>query len=344
LTALAALWRLSLVLCVIALLILAAIVTVRLVTRERAERRERERRRVTPVLLGVHSQVPALPRAALERETAARLALEMAELVRGTDRDALLANAESLRIPDVLHRQSLSRSPQERLLAAEALAMFPSGRKRVHAMLRDRNADVRLGAALALAQHQAAPPAAELVRALHLGSRERSLLMTSLMRDLVESDPGSVEQLLADPRLPDAARLAALDALASSGRVEHAPLMAAMAGEEGHESNLLARIHHALGRIGHPSGHDAILRGLAHPSWEVRAAAAQAAGASALTAACDRLGTLLDDDVWWVRFRATEALWRLGAQGHNVLEQVAARGSERAAEVARLTLDERRAR
>lgn len=340
-TALLALWRLSLVLCSLALLTLAGILLVRLVTRQRAERRVRERRRITPLLLAPEPGVASPPRGTLERQTAARLALEMAELVRGPDRDALLANAEALAIPDVLHRQSRSRSPQERLLAAEALAMFPSGRERVCAMLRDRNADVRLGAALALAQNQAAPPAAGLLRDLRLGTRERSLLIPSLMRDLAEADPASVEAVVDDATLPDAVRLAALDALASSGRIAHAPLLAAMALEPATAPDLLPRIYRALGRIGHPSGHAAILHGLSHPDWPARAAAAQAAGVSALVDACVALGGLLGDAQWWVRLRAGEALWRLGAPGHAILEAVAAQGEGPAAEAARMTLEER---
>ena len=341
-TALILLWRLSLAMCAIAMLILAAILAVRLVTGRRAARREKERRRITPLLLAPQLEGAVPPRGALERETAARLALEMAELVRGPDRDALLGNAEALAIPEILREQSLGRSPQERLLAAEALAMFPTGRARVRAMLRDRNPDVRLGAALALAQNNAAPPAADLVRDLRLGARERSLLIPSLMRDLVESDPASVEELVADASLPDAARLAALDALTSGGRIQHAPLLAAMAEDPGTASDLLPRIFRALGRIGHPSGHAAILRGLTHSYWPARAAAAQAAGVSLLVEASGALGTLLGDAQWWVRLRAGEALWRLGAPGEAVLEAIAAQGRAPAAEAARLTLEERR--
>lgn len=269
------------------------------------------------------------------------MALEMAELVRGPDRDILLANAESLRIPQVLWQRSISRTAQERLLAAEALAMFPSGQSRVREMLSDRNPDVRLGAALALAQNQAAPPAAEIVRRLGLGTRERSLLVASLMRDLVDHDPASVEELLADDDLPDAARLAAVDALAASGFVQHAPLVARMAEEAEPGSDLLPRIYHALGRIGHPSGHSAILRGLSESAWPVRAAAAQAAGANGLNDAAEPLGRLLGDDQWWVRLRAGEALWRLGTRGREVLSSVASSEHPLAREAAARTLEER---
>lgn len=342
-TTLLVLWQLSLFLCSVALLALAAILLARVVSEGRETRRETERRRVSRLLLGPSEEAPSPPQGGIERDAAARVALEMAELVRGPDREALLSNAERLRVPNILLRKSVSRVPQERLLAAEALALFPTGRTRVREMLRDRNPDVRLGAALALAQNQAAPPAADVVRQLGLGTRERSLLVASLMRDLVDADPASVEDLIFDPGLPVAARLAAADALAASGRIEHAPLVARMAEEAGQDDDLLPRIYHALGRIGHPSGHGAILDGLSHPAWAVRAAAAQAAGTNGLADAAPGLGRLLDDGQWWVRFRAGEALWRLGSPGRAVLADIARDGSPVAREAAARTLEERAA-
>lgn len=340
-TTLLALWELSLALSAAALLALALILVARFFTEERTARSESERKRITPLLLGPALSDPHPPRGKLAKAQAARTAHQLAEMVRGPDREAVLSNAEALRIPHALWQHSVSRSAQERLLAAEALALFPSGRQRVREMLRDRNPDVRLGAALALAQNQAAPPVAELVRALGLGTRERSLLIASLMRDLVDTDPAAVETLVADETLPDRVRLAAVDALAASGRVEHAPLVARMAQKATADPDLLPRIHHALGRIGHPSGHPAILAGLSHAEWPVRAAAAQAAGNSAYSDAAEALGELLDDEQWWVRFRAGEALWRIGKAGHDVLTAVSVGESEVARQAARLTIEER---
>lgn len=340
-TTLLAIWQASLLLCMIALLALASILLARLFSERRDARRLEERRRVSRVLMGMSDEPVDPPSRHLERREAARLTLELAELVRGADRAALLANAEQLRIPRVLWERSVSAAPQERLLAVEALAMFPSGRERATQMLRDRNANVRLGAALALAQNEAAPPAGTLVKQLGLGTTERSLLIGSLMQDLVTNDLASVEALLADREASDAIKLVAVDALAASGRAEHAPLVVQMAEQAAQDDELLPRIFHAMGRIGHPSGHAAILQGLLHPAWAVRAAAAQAAGKSALGDAAAPLGDLLGDGTWWVRFRAGEALWRLGPLGHAVLERIAAGTDEIASRAARLTLEER---
>ena len=343
-TSLRALWDVSLGLCAIASLVLLCLLLTRLLTRERQERRDAERARLKPLLLGsAEMEAPEPARCRLERLEAMKLSVELAELVRGSDREALLDKAGALGIRETLHRQMRSRIPQDRLLAAEALAMFPEDAGRVGTMLDDPNPDVRLGAALALAQNRLAPSARELVERLGLGTTERSLLVVSLMRDLVDRDAAEVEAILYDPDLPDAPKLAATDALAQSGQVAHAPLVAWMAEAAEHDTELLPRIYHALGRTGHPAGHRAIARGLRHGDWQVRAAAAQAAGMTRFSGATERLSALLGDDQWWVRFRAGEALVRLGRDGTEALMQVAAEGAGLAREAARLTLAERRA-
>lgn len=300
--------------CSVALLTVAALLLLRAIASGHARRREDMRARLLPALLRGETIETENPR--LARKVAASLIADLAELVRGSDRDALIRAAEEVGAADVLARQLQSRTAQDRLLAAEALAMFPARADAVaRVALTDRNPDVRLGAALALAQEGRAPPPAELVRKLGLGTTENSLLGVSLMRDLVRINPHAVEALLYDLDVPDAAKLAATDALATSGAVDHAPLVAWMAEASVEDTDLRPRIFRALGRLGHPAGHDAILSGLDSTSWQVRASAAEAAGRSGLTRAVERLGELLGDDQWWVRFRSGQALTRLGAAG-----------------------------
>src|SRR5690606_22163343 len=75
----------------------------------------------------------------------------------------------------------------------------------------------------------------------------------------------------------------------------------------------------ALGRLQHPGGEAALARGMADTAWIVRSAAAEAAGLSGFTRLCDGVDRLLDDPEWWVRFRAGEALVRLGEEGRRRL-------------------------
>lgn len=339
-TTLITLWESSLALSGLALLAVLALLLARALSGRRSTRRAAMRRHLVPLMLAGDTSGGDSSR--LSRQTAAELALELAELVRGTDREAMIASAAALGADRVLRRKLRSRLAQDRLLAAEALAMFPDEADTVARLIgTDRNPDVRLGAALALAEERRAPPAAELARSIGIGTRENSLLVTSLLRDLVERDADGVEALLYDRGVSDSAKLAATDALADSGVSQHAPLVAwmamAAARQDGH---LQPRIYRALGRIGHPSGHAAIAAGLDSPLWQVRAAAAQAAGQSGMTQAVPQLVALLDDGEWWIRFRAAEALIRLGAAGVEALRAVASDGGQRASIAASTMLAE----
>jgi HEAT repeat protein len=324
----------------VALVAVAGLLVARAISDRSGRRREGMRRQLLPAMM--RGETIDVTQSRLVRSIAADLTLELAELVRGSDREALVAAAISAGADQVLARRLRSHSAQERLVAAEALAMFPSHTDALAKVaLNDRSPDVRLGAALALAQEGRGPPVGELVRALGIGITQHSLLAVSLMRDLVKIDPHAVEALLYDLTLSDEVKLAATDALAESGAVDHAPLVAWMAEAAGEDSDLQPRIFRALGRIGHPVGHDAILGGLDSPAWQVRASASEAAGRSALRTAVPRLAQLLDDDEWWVRMRAGEALARLGSAGILALHEAAIAPAPVARAAAKATLAER---
>lgn len=320
--ALSSLWELSLLLCSAALLAIAALLLARIIGERIAIVRNEYRAQLLPQLL--RGEPADLDKSRLARKVAADLTTELVEIVRGSDRNGFIAVATLAGASEELARRLRSHAPQDRLVAAEALAKFPDFSDHVREVaLTDPSADVRLGAALALAQEGRAPPVGQLVRSLGIGTREQSLLVISLMRDLALSDPHAVEALLYDLDVPDAAKLAATDALANSGAVDHAPLVAWMSEASEEENDLRPRIFRALGRIGHPSGHAAILGGLDSEEWAVRTAAAEATGRSAIRDAVPRLAEMLDDEEWWVRFRAAEALTRLGVEGRVALHRAA---------------------
>ena len=339
-TTLASLWEFSLLLCSAALLALAILLFARVIAANRGDRREKLRKALLPAMLS--GEAIDLGGSQLAKSVAANLTLELAELVRGNDRLKLIAGATAAGADEILMKRLRSHAPQDRLIAAEALAMFPEHTDAItQVALDDPNPDVRLGASLALAQEGRAPPPAQLVRALGVGSTEQSLLATSLLRDLARTDPRGVEALLYEADLPDAAKLAATDALAETGAVEHAPLVAWMASAAGDESELQPRIFRALGRLGHPGGHSTIISGLDSRIWQVRSSAAEAAGRAGLRTATSRLTELLDDEQWWVRFRAGEALARLGNEGRLALHQATLSASPVARDAAKITLRER---
>ena len=314
--ALVALWELSLVLCMVAAAALFGLVVARLALVRSTDRRGTVRAKLLDALLSeggaINPDTENLTK--VEREVAATLTGELAEMTRGSERANVLDRARELGVPQTLARRMRSPFAQTRLNALETLAMFDEELPAVRAALDDRDADVRLGAALALGQRGEAPPPAELVARLGVSPDRQSLLLVSLMADLVEKDAAAVAALLFERDVPAEAKVAAIDALADAGG-EYTPLLAYMARESAGEPDLQPRIYRALGRNGHPQAVDAIVHGFASPDAGTRASAAQAAGKAGAGEAAPHLRELLADADWWVRYRAGEALLRLGPRG-----------------------------
>jgi HEAT repeat protein len=73
----------------------------------------------------------------------------------------------------------------------------------------------------------------------------------------------------------------------------------------------------------------------------VKATAAQAAGQLSLFDAAPMLAELLGDEDWWVRFRAGEALLKLGNTGLTILQDTARNAPETARDAATSILAEK---
>ncbi len=272
------------------------------------------------------------------------LAIEFIQLVRGTDKERFIKNAQKLGVPDRLRYRLRSASPRLRLEAAEALAEFgdPRSIQGLQAALDDSNADVRLAAALSLAAAGAAPPARELVTKLQLGTHEKSKLIVSLFRVLAKSRPEEIKELIVGGGYPPAVKAAAVEALATSGDYSLVPTISHLVLLASPKHEALPHYLRALGVLGHPAAAEALKHGLDSPEWKVRAAAAEAAGHICLLECSERLTELLGDTNWWVRFRAAQSLTRMGAEGRKLLTNVATAGEGLAREAARLTLAERK--
>lgn len=339
---LAGLWLLSLILSSFALAIMAALLVARTLRSRSGNRREALRRRLIPMLLGGSGNRGAV--ASRERQDLlASLSVELIQLVRGREREAFIANATRLGVPERLRHHLGSGSARIRQQAAEALAEFgdePS-LARLQAALDDPDGDVRLTAALALAPLGRLPEARKLVDQLGIGTTEHSLLVVSLFREIARTKSEELKALLYDPTVPPGAKAAAIDALSASPDYALVPLISQLSLRLPDEDPVLPRYLKALGEFGHPAGTPAVERALASANWAARATAAHAAGRIGVVEAAPRLAELLGDHNWWVRFRAGEALTRLGPEGERLLEETARDGPERAREAASLTLAER---
>jgi HEAT repeat protein len=341
LSSLEALWWGALAIAGAALLIMVGLILARLVLGWTGHARAAERRRLIPILLG--SRPPTRLGRSARGDLLAELSIELIQLVRGSDRARFVDAATRMGVPERLRRQLDSGSTRIRLTAAEALAEFPDEASVEHltAALSDGNADVRLMAALSLASAGRAPQARALVDRLGIGSRENSLLIVSLFREIAAAKPSEIRSLILDPSVPSGAKAAAIEALSASGDYSLVPLVTTLAVTCDGADESLPRYLSALGDFAHPAAEPAMKRGLGSPFWEVRAAAAEAAGRIGLVRLAVQLRELLGDREWWVRFRAGEALARMGEEGAALLRSSAGGIAEPARTAAALTMAER---
>lgn len=336
------LWAISLALSGLALSIMLGLILARLASQRRLARGESQRRALIPVLLGNAGDRELVEAARRSKDVLGPLAIELIQLVRGDERARFVATASKLGVPEDLRRRLVKGPVRERIRAAEVIGEFPDefSTAALEAALDDRNGDVRLAAALALAASNRAPPAELLVSMLGLGRGERSLMIVALFEEIARQRPDELRGLIERPDSPPQVKAAAIEALTASGDYSLVPIVTRLALEADPESAELPRYLRALGDFHHPAALPAIEKWLGAPTWWVRSAAAEAAGRIHLEELVPALSRRLDDPDWWVRFRAGEALARMGDIGVAMLGATARSGSETARSAARLTLAE----
>lgn len=341
-SALLLIWTLSLVLASAAVLVMAVLVVLRLVTTWQHGRHLAARRGLAPLLLGGGEIAPEALRR-IPDHVVTDLSLDLIQLVRGAERDAFIANATRLGVPARLARRMRSGSPRNRAIALQGIAQFdhPEARAALHRALDDRNRDIRLAAAQALAAKGEPLDPQDLVRRLELGINQSSRITISLFQAIAETRPDEIKALVLQPEQNLDVRIAAIEALAATGDYSLVPVIAELALAAADGSEELPRYLHALGKLGHPSGSRAVLAGLSSESMAARAAAARAAGRIAITDSAGRLAELLNDREWWVRFRAAEALIEIGEPGIAKLRDAATGGYGPARDAAATMLAER---
>lgn len=327
----------------VSLAIMAGLVLARIMSERRRRRIEAERKRMMPFLLGGgEGGREAVARSSLAGPLLTDLSVELIQLVRGDDRAAFVDLASRSGVAASLQRRVGSGSARARATAAESLGAFldEGSTLALSRALDDPSPDVRLAAAMSLADSGRAPPATELVERLGLGVRENSMLIVSLFQKIAADRPEEIKALVLDPAVPTPVKAAAIDALSASGDYGLVPAINDLALATEEKSEDLPRFLRALGSFGHPAGAPAVRRGLSASTWWVRAAAAEAAGRIGLGDCAPKLAAMLGDGDWWVRFRAGEALVRLGKTGRELLADASRSGSDAVRTAARLTLAE----
>lgn len=339
-------WLSSVALAAVALIWMSGLIVAR-VLRERGEvRRRRDLHLIQHAFLDIMSgsgdAVGRLQGVRRRARLMAEALLDVIAMVRGAERERLISALRAFGVDDTFCRRLFRGSVAGRMVAAEALSIFPGDSIRTslrRALAGARAGELRVGLMRSMIEIGAPPGLHEVLGDLRGRRASDSLLYLPLIARLVADDTRTALQAFGDPQVTGDARVILAEALGSSGdyRVLQPLCMAARAPD----SELRIAAIRGLAALGHPAAEPAILAGLSDDVWMVRSAACEAAGRIGLHSAIPRLETQLDDPVWWVRFRAGEALADQGEVGQSRLRALAASGGDLSRRTASMVLAER---
>jgi HEAT repeat protein len=297
--------------------------------RRRKEQRSRLSRDIALSLQSADATDTTVGLMRRDRRLASELLQELAELISGGQRDQLIAQARAAGLERWLMNDLRSSKQERRLAAVETLGMFNSSEviAALLGALEDRDPDVRISAALALVELDAAPPPPILVQKLNFKRQDRPLVLRRLFARIA---PSHIDDMLAiaEGRLgTDVLRPFAIDAIGATGRLDLAERLAAIAGDA--DVTVRATVLRAIAALGRMPERDIVAAGLDDGAWEVRTQAIQAARRLDRLDLAPRIVELADDEVWWVRFRAGECLAAMREAGLGALRELAEAGAER---------------
>lgn len=234
--------------------------------------------------------------------------LRLGQLLRGAERDRLLALAEADGLFDValskLHRSRRAG----RVDAIRILAQFGSERcvaSLQAVMAADPRPELRLEAAGALAQLGRLPSPGDTIAMLGMAKGTPTRLHLAVLRSLASVHVAELGRLL-DADFPFALRCMIVDAIGWSGDFSASNLIERAARDDDPELRCAAL--RAAGQLGRPDVARWILPLLADPSADVRVNAIRACDTLRIGGAVEALEVLRHDQSWWVRSRAEEAL------------------------------------
>ena len=229
-------------------------------------------------------------------------------LLRGGERERLMQMAELDGLLRATLRQSHSLRSARRIDAVRLLQQFGSEAciARLREMfVRDRDSDVRLEAAFALAAVQALPPPRETIRILGMFNRKSNRLDRALLRASAPHYPEQLSLLL-DDQISNDYRALIIDALGWSENPGVLPLLE-RSSRTGNAELRSAALQSAA-RLGLPSVEPWVLKCLNDPVDFVRIQAVNCCASLGLHSAIPQIRALLDDEQLWVRLRAEHAL------------------------------------
>jgi HEAT repeat protein len=311
-------WLAALGLMTFALTAMSALIVARLLRERRRAKRAARRSAILPEIVNHIGGLSAGPLnlMGMERDAVlmASVVRDLAGLVRGDERTRMMTALCALNVDRALLTLLRHGSTNQRVLAAEALVFFPDATTKAELLNAGRHGAPRLRqAALRSAiEIGAAPPLSELLDSVISRPERASLLFSDLLQRATRSQIEEAIAALARMDLPRSVRLMLMAALGATRDPRAlAPLMEAAQAQDG---EIRAGAFAALSALGHPDARACVGAGLADPDWRVRLKAIECVRKLRLTAFVPALQTCAADEIWWVRYRAGEALIAIAEQ------------------------------
>lgn len=245
--------------------------------------------------------------------------LQLLEQTRGRDHErmiALLHDAGALET--ALDKLAHSRASQ-RLQAAQLLGFFnePKALLGLHRALDDRDLAVRLMAARTLLAHDAVPSLRELLGKLALSEDDPPLTLADIFQRLPAAMRPEAVALLSDATIPVAWKRMLAIALGRHRAQEAFEALCVLA--KAPSPRLRAAAWVALRDLGDPHAGAHLAQGFCDPVADVRVVACRCAAVIGSNESIPLLIGLLQDEDWWVRYHAANALCDLGPAGKAAL-------------------------
>ncbi len=244
----------------------------------------------------------------LEHEQRMRVFSHLLQLVRGEDHEKLMRLANILGVPDRMIEQLRAGNAASRVDAIRVLERF--GLPRALAAIRwcllnDPDPDVRLEAAATLARLGKPPAPGELLDRLELRDGRVNRLHEAILRAGAPMFAKELTDLARNPA-SGSVRPLLVEALGWSEDFGVLAALGEIAGDD--DPEVRAAAIRAASKLAHPGAAPWILPLLLDPFDQVRIQAVKASGKLGLTDAVPVLMGLTENQSWWVRNRAIEAL------------------------------------
>jgi hypothetical protein len=267
------------------------------------------------------------------------IALDVLRVTRGRDAERMVEIVEFAGIHAYLEKGLRSRSRSLRIRVISLLSHFEDQRSLnlLRSRIADRGLYVQLAALRALADRRDYEALPETVRVLGKARETNVPLLADILRRFGEPAVPTLAAL-ALSEASQGVKLAAVSALGGIASLTAFGPLSDLAAEP--DPVLRAAAVNALGRLGDPRAVAEIGWGLEAAEDRVRVQAAIAAGLIGSLQMAPALVERLEDPVWEVRYRAAEALYRLGGAGLALLS-AAAKGEGLGGEMARELLAEK---